>query len=87
MAANTSGNYGSNRRDFGVSNHREKLQTAAFGFLKNISVQFLTTPRIGVHWCVSRPDPGLLNAGLKGRSTASLPLQLSTWLTAFFHIP
>jgi hypothetical protein len=31
-----------------------------------------------VHWYVSRPTPGLLNAGSKGRNTASLPLQLGT---------
>ena len=33
---------------------------------------------MGVHWYVSRPTPGLLNAGSKGRNTASLPLQLGT---------
>ena len=84
MAANTSGIYGSNRADFGVSNHDGKLQMSGFGFLNNISVQFLTAPGMRVNWYVSRPDPGLLNAGSKGRSTASLPLQLSTWLTASF---
>jgi hypothetical protein len=30
MAANTSGIYGSNRGDFGVSNHRGKLQMSDF---------------------------------------------------------
>jgi hypothetical protein len=40
--------------------------------------KFLTAPQMGVHWCVSRPDPGLLNAGSKGRNTASLPLQIGT---------
>jgi hypothetical protein len=40
--------------------------------------QFLTAARMRVHWYVSRPNPGLLNAGSKGRNTASLPLQLGT---------
>jgi hypothetical protein len=36
MAANTSGIYGSNRADFGVSNHREQARYGAFEFLNNI---------------------------------------------------
>ena len=78
MAANKSGNYGSNRADFGVSNQPHEAQNPLFWVSEYYPRKFLTKARTGVHWYVSRPNPGLLNAGSKGRNTASLPLQLST---------
>jgi hypothetical protein len=78
MAANKSGNYGSNRADFGVSNRRKQAQWSGLSLFRITLIQFLTRSQMGVHWYVSRPTPGLLNAGSKGRNTASLPLQLST---------
>ena len=66
MAANTSGNYGSNRADFGVSNHAEPVESPGFGLLDIIN------PIISFVWLTcgfrgrlntSRPVPGLLDAG------------------------
>jgi hypothetical protein len=45
MAANTSGIYGSNRGDFGVSNHREKLQLGGFWVSEQYLYQVLDPTR------------------------------------------
>src|SRR5882757_696730 len=61
-----------------AGNRANEMLSGCLNNIQHYDPKFLTASGIGVHWYVSRPDPGLLNAGSKGRTTASLPLQLST---------
>ncbi|MDQ1693535.1 MAG: hypothetical protein QOH85_1070 [Acidobacteriaceae bacterium] len=66
MAANTSGNYGSNRGDFGVSNNGELTESLDFARLQIITriISFAWfTSRFRGKLNTSRPVPGLLDAG------------------------